>query len=226
MIRDGIQPPPKTKINNIVQSIRKSKKESPQPSLNDLKKWCEQHSEIPDDQNQVFVANFEYESFPDQIFRVFLTTKPLIQFALETNYILSDATYKLTYGGFPALTGGTTDRAKKFHPFGLALCATENRLDFSFFFKSVELTAFNVYGHKISPTILVADSAGAITLGFESVFKLEKRVNCWAHVLRNVKNQLVRFTPEIKKKVLDDINSIQDIFKPELFHHSINLFEY
>ncbi|RNA00128.1 hypothetical protein BpHYR1_021151 [Brachionus plicatilis] len=194
LIRDGIQPPPKLKINNIFQTVRKSQKESPQPSLNDLKKWCDQYSEILENQNQVFVANFEYESFPDQIFRVFLTTKRLIQFALETNYILSDATYKLTYGGFPALTGGTTDRAKKLHPFGLASCATENRLDFSFcFFKSVQLTAFNVYGHKISPTILVADSAGGITLGFESIFKLEKRVNFWAHVLRKVKNHLKKF---------------------------------
>ncbi|CAF0709784.1 unnamed protein product [Brachionus calyciflorus] len=134
-IRDGIQPPSKIKLNNILQSIRKSKKESPQPTLSDLKKCCDQYSEIPEDPNQV----------------------KLIQFALQTNYVLSDATYKITYGGFPALTGGTTDRDKKFHPFGLALCATEKNQDFGFFFRSVEVAAFNVYGHKISPTVLVAD---------------------------------------------------------------------
>ncbi|CAF1117015.1 unnamed protein product, partial [Brachionus calyciflorus] len=225
LIRDGLQPPSKAKINNIIQSVRKTKKEIAQPSLSDLKRWCEQYNNIPEDENQVFVANFEYESFPIQIFRVFLTTRRLIHFSLDTKYILADATYKLTYGGFPALTGGTTDKSKKFHPFGLALCATENNLDFSFFFKSVEIAAFNVYGFKISPTILVADNAPAITKGFESVFKLEKRVNCWAHVFRNIDKHLVRFSKEFKQKIKSDIYAIQEIFKPEFFQLAIQLFE-
>ncbi|RNA44671.1 hypothetical protein BpHYR1_001800, partial [Brachionus plicatilis] len=145
------------------------------------------------------------DSFPNQVFRVFLTTKKLIQFALETNYILSDATYKITYGRYPALTGGTTDKAKKFHPFGLALCATENNQDFAFFFRSVELAAFNVYGVKICTTILVADNADAITKGFQNVFRLEKRTGTFSTF-----NQIIR--KKWKSKNSNEINDFVGYF--------------
>ena len=75
-----------------------------------------------------------------------LTTIRLLRNAFEAVFILSDATYKLTYGGFPALTGGKTDKNKNFHPFGIA---------------------FN-------PSILVADNADAVTLGFKKVFDMKK----------------------------------------------------
>ena len=124
-----------------------------------------------------------------------LTTKRLLRYALEARFILSDATYKLTYGGFPTLTGGTSDKNKNFHPFGTALCSLENIVDFAFFFRSIKSSCFREFDHLINPSILVADSADAITLGFKKVFYMKKRVNCWAHVIRNleINTQLVIF---------------------------------
>ncbi|RNA08032.1 hypothetical protein BpHYR1_021337, partial [Brachionus plicatilis] len=110
LIKAGLQPPKKTKINNFLKVIRKANKVRNQPTMNDLKEWCDQYNEIPEHDDQVFVAEYEYQAFPEQKFRVLLTTKRLIRNALDTKYILSDATYKLTYSGFPALTGGTTDK--------------------------------------------------------------------------------------------------------------------
>lgn len=167
LINAGFQPPKKTKLNNILKVIRKSKKVTNQPTMNDIKYWCEQYNEIPESDDQVFVAEYEFQAFPDQKFRVMLTTKRLLRNALEARYILSDATYKLLYGGFPALTGGTTDKNKNFHPFGIALCSSENNVDFAFFFRAIKSACFRVFDQSISPSILVADSADAITLGFK-----------------------------------------------------------
>ncbi|CAF0858135.1 unnamed protein product, partial [Brachionus calyciflorus] len=225
LIKSGFQPPKKTTLNNILKSIRKTKKVSNQPTLNDLKNWCEKYNDIPGDEDTVFVAEFECQAFPHQQFRVLLTTRRLLKNALDAKYILSDATYKLTYGGFPALTGGTTDKNKNFHPFGLALCSTENNLDFAFFFRTIKSVCFRVYGHTITPTILVADSADAITIGFKKVFEMSKRVNCWAHVIRNIDKRLLVFVDTIKKSIRDDICNIQKIFREDLFLHATELFK-
>ncbi|CAF1092808.1 unnamed protein product, partial [Brachionus calyciflorus] len=45
-------------------------------TLNELKKWCQDRSTIPQDEDQVFVGKFEYLALPKQEFRIFLTTKP------------------------------------------------------------------------------------------------------------------------------------------------------
>lgn len=140
--------------------------------------WFDEWIRVPEDDNEVFVGNYENESIDEQKFKVFLTSERLIKFSLETYYIFSDATYKLTYGGFPVLTAGTTDKSKIFHPFGLTLCSTEQSVDFAFFFRSVRQTAFRFYSVQIKPTTLVADNADAITNGEIDIF-IEYFINQW-----------------------------------------------
>jgi hypothetical protein len=134
LLKEGIQPPKKSKIEYETKKLRQKKTVSSQPTIRDIVNWCEQYKNIPEDENEVFLGN-EYESIQDQQIRVFLTTKHLIKYALETKYILSDATYKLTYADYPVLTGGNTDRARAFHPFGLALCSCQRGIDFLSFLR-------------------------------------------------------------------------------------------
>ncbi|RNA06891.1 hypothetical protein BpHYR1_032210 [Brachionus plicatilis] len=226
LIKAGMQPPKKTKINlYILKNIRKAKKVSNQPTMNDLKEWCDQYNEIPEHDDQVFGAEYEYQAFPEQKFRVLLTTKRLIRNTLDTKYILSDAIYKLFYGGFPALTGGTIDKNKNFHPFGLALCSSENNFDFAFFFRALKSICFRVIDQIISPSFLVADSAEAITIGFKKVFETSKVVNCWAHVIRNSDKRLNHFVLPIKKEIRQDIKTIQKLFREDLFVYATQLFQ-
>ncbi|CAF1140193.1 unnamed protein product, partial [Brachionus calyciflorus] len=180
------------------------------------KKWCEDNSEIPDDEDAVFVEKFEYATMPSQIFRVFLTSKRLIK-SQKMQHFLSDATYKLRYENFPIITGSTTDRNKSFHPFGLAICRTENEDDFGFFFNSVKETHEKVFNKTISFSILIADNAGAITKGFAKAFDLKTRVNCWAHVNRNIDIRVKSISKLQAERIVYDISEIQKIFEPELF---------
>ena len=78
-------------------------------SLQDLVDWSIAHADIPIDENTAYVAAYEYSTVPERNFKVFLTTKRLMQYTLHTNHILADATYKLTLEGYPVLTCGTTE---------------------------------------------------------------------------------------------------------------------
>ncbi|CAF1146241.1 unnamed protein product, partial [Brachionus calyciflorus] len=59
LIKENIQPPTDNQIQHIINSFN--------------------NSEIPDDEDAVFVGKFEYAAMPSQIFRVFLTSKRLIK---------------------------------------------------------------------------------------------------------------------------------------------------
>ena len=225
LIKLGLNPPKASRFNYLLTINRSKKRETSHPTMRNFKDWCEQNTSIPDEDDTVFVGHFEYKAFPNQFFRVFLTTKRLVKFSLEAKFILSDATYKLTYGNFPALTGGTTDRAKKFHPFGLALCNSEKEIDFAFFFKSIKQVAEQVYNKTIDPRIIIADNAEAIANGFEQVFVCEKRINCWAHVIRKIDGRLNVFEDEFKKKIRADIFKIQTLSSELLFQDAVKLFD-
>lgn len=225
LFKEGLEAPSISKIYNITKELRKQKTVSTRPTLRQIVEWCEKYNQVPEDENEVFVGFFEYESIDTQQIRVFLTTKQLLKYALKTDYILSDATYKLTFAGFPVLTGGNTDRAKSFHPYGIALCSCQTTNDFSFFFRSVQLSVEKVYNQKINPKTLVADCDDAITNGFKQVFSLEKRVTCWAHVRRNIDDDLKIFDEQIKEDIFNDIYSIQELFRDDLFTIACELFE-
>jgi len=76
-------------------------------------------------------------------------------------------------------------------------------------------------------TILLADAASYITLGFEEVFKLEKRVVCWFHVAKDIKKNLnsimscKNIKKEVKKKIKNEI--YLDIVN---FHHHVKSNEF
>jgi hypothetical protein len=102
---------------------------------------------------------------------VFFTTKRLLANAEKTRHICADATYKLIQHGYPVLIVGNTDKAKHFHPFGIAMCCSEKDEACKFIFNAVKESVYEIYKVNYQPTILVADASDAITNGFKEVFK-------------------------------------------------------
>jgi hypothetical protein len=91
-LRDlGYEQPKMTQLRNFLRSIRNKNTGGIHISLNDLKIWATERSEIPDDLDKVFVSAFEYKSIPEQKFRIFLTTKRLIGYTQHVilYYLLS-----------------------------------------------------------------------------------------------------------------------------------------
>ena len=98
--------------------------------------------------------------------------------------------------------------------------------DFSFLFKSIKTTCVRVHLKEPTFEFLVADNAGAITNGTEKNFDIVGRVNCWAHVIRNIDIQLKSVEQQHRENLRKDITKIQIIFEKSSFDVAIQLFNY
>ena len=68
----------------------------------------------------------------------YITTKRILSFATKSQFILTDATCKLMWQGFPLFICRTIDRSKAFHPTRFQLCRNETEIDFRFMFGTVK----------------------------------------------------------------------------------------
>ena len=138
--------------------------------------------------------------------------------------MLSDATYKLLYGGYPVLTCGTTDKENSFHPFGLMVTRHEREEDFKFLFDSIAQLHKTMFGTEYKPDTIIADNASAISNGFKATFNSSKRVNCWAHVIRKIDQRLKPLPDATRASIRADIFNIQLQTSSILFDKAIELF--
>ena len=91
-----------------------------------------------------------FKSFPIY-FRFVVTTKRLLANVLKTKHIC----YKLIWLGFPVLIVGTTDKAKRFHPFGIGVTSSETSTDFAFIFHAISKGVVSLTGTKYKPEVLM-----------------------------------------------------------------------
>ena len=166
----GLSQPTKRQLTNFLAYHRGKTLGTAGVTLDQLQNWARERSEIPADDDEVFCGKFECVALPQKTFRIFITTKRLLSFTTLTSHILADATYKLITQGFPVLTCGTTDKAKQFHPYGIAVTTNERQEDFAFLFTAIFETARRIGLDPVQPTLLIADSAESITNGFNSAF--------------------------------------------------------
>jgi len=103
-----------------------------------------------------------------------------------TEVVQIDATYKVTWNGYPLMLVGTTDQDRAFHPFGVAVCKSEHTDDYEFIFD-----AFHRADLQWKPKVLLADASEAITASFRRVFgEPSVRGMCYFHVLHNIEKYL------------------------------------
>lgn len=78
---------------------------------------------------------------------------------------------------------GTTDKAKVFHPFGIAMCSNEKEEAYTFIFKALYESVYDIYNIDYQPNILIADAADAITNAFEVVIFHNNFIRPFFHCL-------------------------------------------
>ena len=199
-------------------------------NLAELEKWCLEHEKIPDDMDEMFVKrSFRVDNQTHKvIFFIFFTTKRLLSLAKKTSHICADTTWKLIQHGYPLLVVGTTDKAKVFHPFGIAMCANEKEEAYTFIFKALYDSIYDIYNYEYEPTTLIGDAADAITNGFKEVFdNLIKRVMCWFHMVKAFEEHatFISIPSPLKENVKQDICSLQLSESDEIFESSFQLFK-
>ena len=80
---------------------------------------------------------------------------------------------------------------------------------------------------EYKPTRIIADNDYAISNAFNSAFgECEKRINCWAHCIRNIDNEMAEYNVEKnnRAKVRKDICDLQLCQSSTVFHKAAELF--
>ena len=123
-------------LKNYLAYKRTKKGYKAKLNLAEFGQWCLEHENIPESEDEMFVKrSFRIDKKTRKVsFFVFFTTKRLLSLAAKTKHICADTTYKLIQHGYPLLIVGTTDKAKVFHPFGIAMCSNEKEEAYTFIF--------------------------------------------------------------------------------------------
>ncbi|RNA14103.1 hypothetical protein BpHYR1_024392 [Brachionus plicatilis] len=203
----------KIQIYNLIHRYKINQSESKNTTLNQLRDYCSSHKSTPLDSDQVYIPDtyFRYGLNVLEEFRIFLTTKRLIQMATKANCVHIDVTYKLLWHGLPVIIIGTTDCSHNFHPFGLTICKHQNENDFAFTFQAVSQQLKLLYDHEVEPGALVAEADPAIEQAFGKVFKNKfERVLSWPHVLKEIDSKLnIIKDNRVRKCIREDIVNVQ-----------------
>ena len=109
----------------------------------------------------------------------------------------SDATYKVTWHGYPLLVAGYTDRANHFHLAAVSLCSTEKSSDFAPLFQSI-------YDRRpdLLPTMLLTDASESMYNALPKEWSHVTRGMCYVHVYRNVENAAKKYVKSQSKRIL------------------------
>lgn len=127
--------------------------------------------------------------------------------------------------GFPVLQFGTTDKSRKFHPFGLAVCSHETAVDFEFVFTSLKIALQNIFRSQFAPKYLVSDAAKSIHNGFKNAFGHSTIVMCYFHMSKAVKNVLpVHLSGETRQIFENDLYELHLASSNEIFDAASQLF--
>ena len=94
-LRDGyIELKPEQVFNLLLR--KKSKANTSKMTLKDLHDWCNERMCIPEDPDELFIAEFHFDLETGE-FHVFVTTKRLLLAATFTVHICADTTYNIMW---------------------------------------------------------------------------------------------------------------------------------
>jgi hypothetical protein len=224
MRRKKMSEPAKNKLEHYLKVLRRQKYGEATVSAHEIDEWCEARKQEPSDVDEPFVLRHEVSAestnTDEQKLRIVITTRRLLGLLRSSSMLATDATYKLTWNGFPIMLLGTTDKGRKFHPFGVIVSKGENTDDFRYFFE-----AFHMFDRDWHPTELLADASVAITNAFISVFGQPLvRIMCYFHVLHNVEKYLKVLPIEVRAEIKRDIDALQTCDSETKFTKAADLF--
>lgn len=227
-MKDTITQPTAQQVTHIINHSKK-KLPSPHVSIAEMEAFYNEHKDVPDDEDDPFVVNFECSAprtpNEDKFFRMFYSTKRLLKYANESENLHADGTYQITVQGFPVLAVGISDADKRFHVSGIAIVSSESSADYKFLFDSVRQGVKMVTNQDLKATKLIADMASAITQGFEQSGDGSgyTRIHCFTHLMANVEKQ--KFKDAANKEAIKcDIRRLQIVSSKHVFDVGCQLF--
>lgn len=218
-----------TQIYNIIKAYKNKEFGQSGVSLNDLTEFVKHKINIPDDPDEAFVVAFDRPNQDEDVepwFRMFVSTKRLLDLATLAKNIHADGTYKLTVEGHPLLAVGTSDMGGHFHLLGLMLATSETANDYEFLFRALRHGVEDILKKKIDISVLVSDAAAAIHNGFDRVFNDFdfETIMCYFHVILNFNKRKFNNASENKQPIRDDIEHLKMAHSKDVFAAAHPLF--
>lgn len=203
---------PMYQLQSILAKIRRHRRESRKPNLDELELWLINNSKIPEDNHQVFVANRESSKNPYPMnFRFMLTTKNLINVSRQCDILHCDFIQKPKWHGCLVFVIGTSDRNKNFHSFGIVITPSEEFDDYVFVFKSLKNIVRSLFSFDLALNLLLCDDVKMKKDAFIHVFGQDAKVRtCWTYVKRKIRLQIQKsMSKSSQKAILEDIEALQ-----------------
>lgn len=182
-------------VYNVIENYRSSSYSKGRITMRQLTEFVNEHNAFPNaqDEDSGFIVAFDRSpsNEEDQWFRIFVSTRRLLQRAAGIKVIQADAAHKTTTEKLPLIVVGTTDMAQKFHFIGLAITTDETSSSYEFVFRALVHGIQRVTQTILDPDVLVADGDWSIRNGFHRVFGDEnkKAPMCFPHVMANVQRK-------------------------------------
>ena len=225
---ENFDEPTQRQLYNFLSQLKEKLYGKKQVSYGVFEKWCRERTKIPEDEHEVYILGYEViinDAKPElSYFRISIGTIYLLRLALKSIHLVADSTHCMIWNGFPVFLTGTTDFARRFHPFCLSVCTNEDNGDFTFIFETLKRSVLLLFKTVYSHSILMADAAASITIAFTVVFGSNfLRLMCYCHVERACARRLNG--NEDKDDIIHDLQVIQISFSQALFNLMIQLFK-
>lgn len=231
LAKNALPLPSKSQLQSFLSNLRSERFGDEKINLPLLEKWLQENSVIPIGKTEPFIVDYKVlinEQNPnDSEFRFMVSSKILLELAINAKKIHTDATYKLVWQGFPVFLVGTTDEHRQFHIFGFAVCTTEASIDFAFIFTALNKGVISLFNTNVEPDFLICDAARAIHNGFiETYGDSNTTIMCWSHMRRAVVQKLPSFfrSKDTQNEVLRDLDHLQLARSNEDFDKASELF--
>lgn len=154
--------------------------------------------------------------------RVLISSQDLLNKTSSSRIMHIDGTYKLTTCNYPIVVIGFSDLDGKFFLSAIGVIETESEASYTWVLEKFK-TGMRNLNLSFNPEVAVADNSSAISAAVAHSFPGIKRVNCWFHVKKNLK-ELIASNPPYIESFSHDVDFLQLLPNPILFDQGLDLF--
>ena len=188
LLNRGISGHTSRQLGSYLTRLKEKLQGPPNISYSELREWCENHAAIPEEDDDVYVLHHEVAE--TRGVRVIMSTRRLLVNGSKSEVVHVDATYKLTWNGFPVLISGVTDGGRQFFPTVFAVMQGETTEDYTVLLQTMKDAVEEASGLAFRLRTVMGDCADSISAAASQVFPDARRGYCWFHVKKALETQL------------------------------------
>lgn len=212
-------------VAQIRDILREEKKMEipPTVSYGQLIEWCIALAKTPISIDESFVLDHFHDGV-DNSFGFVLSTKRLLQNAVNQINVCADGTYKIVWQNFPMIIVGFVDRQNHFHVIAVCLVSNERTSEYRFVFTTIKKAIEKHTNTVFEPDVLISDAAPAIRNGFYETFEsASQNVICYVHVLRNLRKAPLK-NKDNRNAIISDVKVLHKSSSKREFENASRLF--